>query len=190
MVGQGLLWDHLISATAALTAAAHRADVAVEGEFDELAEMRDGQVHDAGSRLTDAGRAVEFVQRTDVDCLAVSVGSVHFVTGGHVPSIEVDLIRELASAVEVPLVLHGGSGVPPDQLRAAVEAGIAKVNFATRLKQAFGAGLRSALDQDGEDPNLAYGSRLDGDVMSAGARALCAEARRYMQLLGSSGKAG
>jgi len=150
--------------------------------------MRDGELHDAGSRLTDAGRAADFVQRTDVDCLAVSVGSVHFVTGGHVPTIEVDLIRALARAVEVPLVLHGGSGVPPDQLRAAVAAGIAKVNVATRLKQAFGAGLRGALDQDGEDPNLAYGSRLHGDVMSAGAQAVCAEARR-MQLLGSSGKA-
>jgi len=189
MVSQGLPWDQLISDTAALTTAAHRAGVAVEGEFDELAEMRDGELHDAGSRLTDAGRAADFVQRTDVDCLAVSVGSVHFVTGGHVPTIEVDLIRALARAVEVPLVLHGGSGVPPDQLRAAVAAGIAKVNVATRLKQAFGAGLRGALDQDGEDPNLAYGSRLHGDVMSAGAQAVCAEARRYMQLLGSSGKA-
>ncbi len=189
MVSQGLAWDHLVADTAALTAAAHRAGVAVEGEFDELAEMRDGTVHEEGSRLTDAERAVDFVRRTGVDCLAVSVGSVHFVTGGHAPTIEVDLIRELTGAVEVPLVLHGGSGVPPDQLRAAVDAGIAKVNVATRLKQVFGAALCEALTQDGGDPNLAYGSREVGDVMTCAAQALTDEVRRYMQLLGSSGKA-
>lgn len=189
MVGAGLSWDRLVADTAALTEAAHRRGVSVEGEFDELAEMRDGEVHEEGSRLTDVDRAVEFVRATGVDCLAPSVGSVHFVTGGFSPTIEVDLIRRLASAVAVPLVLHGGSGVAPEQLRAAVDAGIAKVNIGTRLKQVFGSGLRAALEQDGGDPNLTYGSRLAGDVLTAGARELTEEVRRYMQILGSSGKA-
>lgn len=189
MVGQGLSFDRLVDDTAALTLEAHRAGVAVEGEFDELGEMRDGEVHEEGVRLTGIDRSVEFVGRTNVDCLAVSVGSVHFVTGDYTPTLSVDRIRELANAVDVPLVLHGGSGVPPDQLRAAVEAGIAKVNVATRLKQVFGTALRAALATEGADPNLAFGSRLSGDVMSAGAEALTGEVRRYMQLLGSSGKA-
>jgi ketose-bisphosphate aldolase len=189
MVGAGLSLDRLVSDTATLTNAAHRVGVSVEGELDELAEMRDGEVHDEGSRLTDVDRAVEFVAATGVDCLAASVGSVHFVTGGFSPTIELDLIRRLAAAVDVPLVLHGGSGVAPDQLRAAVAAGIAKVNFGTRLKYVFGSGLRAALAHDGADPNLTYGSRLDGDALGAAARDLTEEVRRYMQILGSSGKA-
>lgn len=189
MVGQGLSFDRLADDTAALALEAHRAGVAVEGEFDELGEMRGGEVRGEGVRLTDVDRSVEFVTRTKVDCLAVSVGSVHFVTGDYIPTISVDRIRELADAVDVPLVLHGGSGVPHDQLRAAVEAGIAKVNVATRLKQVFGAALKAALAREGVDPNLAFGSRLSGDVLSAGAEALTEEVRRYIQVLGSSGKA-
>jgi ketose-bisphosphate aldolase len=189
MVSQGLSWERLVEDTATLTTEAHNAEMAVEGEFDELGEMRDGVVHDEGANLTDVDRAVEFVRLTGVDCLAASVGSVHFVTGGYTPSIEVDLIRELADAVDVPLVLHGGSGVPADQLRAAVDAGITKVNFGTRLKQVFGDSLRAALTDGGSDPNLTYGSRLAGDVMASGAQALTAEVQRYMQILGSSGKA-
>lgn len=189
MVGQGLSFDRLAEETAALATAAHRAGLAVEGEFDELAEMRDGEVHDTGVGLTDVARSVEFVSRTGIDCLAVSVGSVHFVTGDFTPTIHVDRIRELAAAVDVPLVLHGGSGVPPDQLGAAVEAGIAKVNVGTRLKEVFGAALTVALDRKDADPNLAFGSRMPGDVMSTAAEAMTAEVRRYMQILGSSGKA-
>ncbi len=188
MVGQGLPWERLVQATVTLTTEAHRAGVAVEGEFDELAEMRDGVVRERTATSTEVGRAVEFVARTNVDCLAVAVGSVHFVTGGFAPTLELGLIRELADAVAVPLVLHGGSGVPADQLRAAVDAGISKVNFGTRLKQVFDVGLRNALAEAGSDVNRTYGSRLPGDAMTAAAQALTEEVRRYMQILGSSGR--
>jgi fructose-bisphosphate aldolase class II len=189
MVGQGMSRPRLIEVTSLLVSEAHAAGVAVEGEFDELGEMRDGVVHDADAALTDVGAAVEFVQRTKVDCLAVSVGSVHFVTGGYTPVLELGRISELADALTVPLVLHGGSGVPPAQLKAAVEAGISKVNVGTRLKQVFGEGLAVGLRRAGSDPNVTYGSRLAGDAMTAGAQALTYEIRRYMQILGSSGKA-
>lgn len=189
MVTGALPWARIVTDTAQLVQLARRAGVAVEGECDELAEMRDGELHAEQSRLTDVSRAVEFVEKTGVACLAASVGSVHFVTGGFEPTIRVDLIRELAAAVAVPLVLHGGSGVAPDQLAAAVQAGISKVNFATRLKQRFDSGLRSALAGDEADPNVAYGSRLPGDVLTAAAAELTREVRRYMHILGSSGKA-
>ncbi|WP_249019130.1 class II fructose-bisphosphate aldolase [Conexibacter sp. S30A1] len=189
MVGQGMTMERLIETTAALVAEAHAARVAVEGEFDELGEMRDGVLHDEEARLTDVDAAVEFVRRTNVDCLAVSVGSVHFVTGGYTPTLHTSRIRELADALTVPLVLHGGSGVPPEQLQAAVQAGISKVNVGTRLKQVFGEGLALGLQRASADPNLTYGSRLPGDAMTAAALALTQEIRRYMQTLGSSGKA-
>ncbi len=189
MVGQGLSSERLIEVTAALATEAHRVGVAVEGEFDELGEMRDGLVHDQEARLTDVDTAVDFVARTNVDCLAVSVGSVHFVTGGYTPRLQMSRIAELAEALTVPLVLHGGSGVPADQLRAAIEAGISKVNIGTRLKQVFGDGLTQGLAHAVSDPNITYGSRLAGDAMTAAAQALTYEVRRYMQIFGSSGKA-
>lgn len=189
MVTGALPWARSVSETAHLVQLARRFGVAVEGECDELAEIRDGELSTEHSRLTDVSRAVEFVEQTGVECLAASVGSVHFVTGGFEPTIRIDLISELAAAVAVPLVLHGGSGVTPDQLAAAVHAGITKVNFATKLKQSFNSGLRSALAGDEADPNVAYGSRLPGDVLTAAATELTGEVRRYMQILGSSGKA-
>ncbi|HLH65256.1 MAG TPA: class II fructose-bisphosphate aldolase [Solirubrobacteraceae bacterium] len=173
----------------ALCQIAHDAQVAVEGEIGRLAEMRDGTVDEREARLTSVARAREFVAATGVDCLGVSVGNVHFVTGGYRPRIDFERIAELASAVDVPLALHGGSGLSDDQLRRAVAAGIAKVNFATRLKQVFGQELRAALAQRDGDPNALFGSHLDGDVLAAAARALKAQVAGLIDVLGGSGRA-
>ena len=103
--------------------------------------------------------------------------------------MQIDLIKQIGDAVEVPLVLHGGSGTPDDQTRAAVEAGVTKVNVGTRLKYVFGRALAAEFGGALEDPNLAYGSRLDGDLNRQAARALQAEIERYMDVFGSSGQA-
>ncbi len=73
-------------------------------------------------------------------------------------------------------------------MQAAIAAGITKINVGTRLKHVFGTALRQAV-QDGEDPNLLYGSRLPQDVNTRAAEALTTEVRRLMQVFGSSGKA-
>lgn len=186
---QGWGWDRLIADTAALTGAAHGLGIAVEGEVGALAEMSiDGNIDTSIGAMTEVSQAVEFVKRTDVDCLAVAVGNVHFVTSDYVPEIRVDRIKEIRDAVEVPLVLHGGSGTPPDQMQAAIAAGITKINVGTRLKHVFGNALRQAV-QEGEDPNLLYGSRLPQDVNTRAGQALTTEIRRLMQVFGSSGKA-
>lgn len=186
---QGWAWDRLVSDTARLVAAAHAADIAVEGEVGALAEMRDGEYVDAGSSYTTVDQAVSFVDATGVDCLAVAVGSVHFVTGNHVPTVQTGLITEIAAAVDVPLVLHGGSGTPDEQVRAAIAAGISKINVGTRLKHVYGRALRAALATDSGDPNLEFGSRTAGDVSSAAAAALEVEVGRLMAVFGSAGKA-
>ncbi len=109
-------------------------------------------------------------------------------TSDYVPDVRIDRIEEIREAVDVPLVLHGGSGTPPDQMQAAIAAGITKINVGTRLKHVFGAALREAV-KEGEDPNLLFGSRLPEDVNSRAAQALTTEVRRLMQVFGSSGKA-
>lgn len=188
---QGWGQDKLIADTAALAAAAHALDVAVEGEIGALAEIKDGVLEEAGASYTTPEAAELFVRETKVDCLAVAVGNVHFVTGGHVPTVQVDLIQEIGKAVEVPLVLHGGSGTPDDQTRQAVQAGITKVNVGTRLKHVFGQALVAELGGSSvQDPNLAFGSRLHGDVNSKAAAALTSEIQRLMDVFGSSGQGG
>lgn len=186
---QGWPWERLIADTSALVAASHGLNIAVEGEVGALAEMTiDGKIDTSIGAMTEVSQAVDFVRQTGVDCLAVAVGNVHFVTSDYVPEIRVDRIREIGEAVDVPLVLHGGSGTPPDQMQAAIAAGITKINVGTRLKHVFGTALREVV-MEGEDPNLLYGSRLPQDMNTRAAQALTSDVRRLMQVFGSSGKA-
>ena len=186
---QGWDQDKLIADTAALVAAAHTVNVAVEGEIGALAEIKDGVLDAAGASYTSPEAAELFVRETGVDCLAVAVGNVHFVTGGHTPTVQVDLIKQIGDAVNVPLVLHGGSGTPDDQTRVAIQAGITKVNLGTKLKFVFGQALAAEFRETIVDPNMAYGSRFEGDLNSRAARALKTEIERYMDVFGSTDKA-
>jgi fructose/tagatose bisphosphate aldolase len=187
---QGWAWDRLLADTAALTEAAHAVGTAVEGEVGALAEMGDrGEINDGIAAMTSVGEAQEFVGKTGVDCLAVAVGNVHFVTSDYHPVLDLDRLAELAAAVDVPLVLHGGSGTSGEALRAAVAAGITKVNFGTRLKHVFGTELAARLAEDRLEPNLSIGSREAGDVCVAAGAALAELVGELMTVLGSSGKA-
>lgn len=186
---QGWPWERLVADTAALVHAAHAVGVAVEGEVGALAEMKGGQLDESGGHITTVKEATDFVTATRVDCLAVSVGNVHFVHDDYLPTINVDRIREIGNAVSVPLVAHGGSGTPDDQMRAAIAAGITKVNVGTRLKRVYGEALATAVGARGSDANLLHGSRRPDDVCVRAAEAVTAEVRRMMQVFGSAGRA-
>jgi fructose-bisphosphate aldolase class II len=116
----------------------------VEAELGEVGG-KDG-AHAPGVR-TDPGEARAFVAATGVDGLAVAVGSSHAMTS-RTAAIDHDLVRRLRDAVPVPLVLHGSSGVPDDELRRAVAAGMVKINVGTALNIAFTAAVRAQLDAD------------------------------------------
>ncbi len=186
---QGWEQERLLAETAALVASSHSVNVAVEGEIGALAEIKDGVLDAAGASYTSPEAAELFVRETGVDCLAVAVGNVHFVTGSHIPTVQVDLIRQIGDAVDVPLVLHGGSGTPDDQTRRAIEAGITKVNVGTKLKFVYGNALVAELGTPVEDPNMAFGSRFEGDVNSRAGLALMREIQRLMDVFGSTDQA-
>ncbi len=103
--------------------------VAVEGELGCMGEGVEGV-------LTDPEQAHAFLDATRVQALAVSVGTAHGVYRTE-PRLEVGLLKDIADRCPVPLVLHGGSGTPADQLRMAVALGVAKINFYTEVAQAF-----------------------------------------------------
>ncbi len=116
-----------------VTEFAHAVGVQVEGELGHIGSAKDGVPTD----YTRVDEAAEFVRRTGVDALAVMVGTAH----GHykqAPVIAIDRIREIHEALPgCAVVLHGGSGVPDDQITAAIDAGIRKINFGTDVCYAF-----------------------------------------------------
>ncbi len=112
---------------------AHAVGVTVEAELGFVGSAHDYEV-DGYSGLTDPDEAVRFVEETGVDCLAVAIGTAHGMYKGE-PYIRFELLQELADKVPVPLVLHGGSGTGPENLKRCAEIGIEKVNLSTELKQ-------------------------------------------------------
>lgn len=119
--------------------------VTVEGELGHVGSVND----DAMEEYTDPAEAAEFVKRTGVTCLAVLIGNAH----GHykkTPKIDIERVKAIREATGgIPLVLHGGSGIPDDQVKAAIKAGIRKMNIGTDVCCAFADGTKEILD----DPN-------------------------------------
>jgi ketose-bisphosphate aldolase len=170
---------------------AHDSSVSVEGELDPLLGMR-GDLVSAPStvRLTDPVRAAEFVKRTSVDALAVSVGQAHL-HGRTERRLDMERITELKAAVPVPLVLHGATSISRSDIMEAVRRGIRKVNVGSVLKQAYFDALRSACAEVAPryNPYDVLGSGLKTDVFLAGRQAMRGVVEDLMRLLGSAGKA-
>lgn len=157
-----LPYDANVEATARIVDRAHAVGLIVEGELGEVAGKR--SAHAVGAR-TDRDEAIDFVARTGVDLLAVAVGSVHAMTirSGHVDS---DLIAAIAASVDIPLVLHGSSGLSDSEIRGALAAGIRKVNIGTALNVVATHELRASLTvhPDVVDPRI-YSRRVKERVM-------------------------
>ena len=137
-------YDDNVQRTAEVTRELHERGMWVEAELGAIGGK--GGAHTPGVR-TDPQEAAAFVAATGVDGLAVAVGSSHAMTE-QTASLDCDLVRAIASVVPVPLVLHGSSGVPREQLREATRAGIRKINVGTALNVAFTAAVREALADD------------------------------------------
>jgi tagatose 1,6-diphosphate aldolase GatY/KbaY len=121
---------------------AHAAGVSVEGELGHVGQNSEPT---SGDLLTDPDDAARFVSETEVDALAVAVGTAHGFYKGEV-KLDFGRLQEISSAVpNIPLVLHGGSGVSAELLRKAIACGIRKVNFGTELKNAFTNAVKTSL---------------------------------------------
>ena len=125
---------------------AHAVGVSVEAELGHVGQgFEYEQTRDSG--LTRKEEAIDFVKQTNVDALAVSVGTSHGTYHG-TPKLEFELLADLHQMVEVPLVLHGGSGTGDDNLKKAVQTGIQKVNLCTDLSNAGLETLKGYLQID------------------------------------------
>ncbi|MEV6072754.1 class II fructose-bisphosphate aldolase [Nocardia sp. NPDC052001] len=139
--GAALDYAENVAVTAEIARWCHEREVYVEAELGEVGGKNGAHV--PGVR-TDPDEAVAFAAATGVDALAVAVGSTHAMQT-RAATLDTDLIARLAKALDIPLVLHGSSGVPDDGLRSAVRHGMVKINIGTRLNIALTEAVRTAL---------------------------------------------
>lgn len=147
--GSKLPFEDNIDLTKRVVDACHPGDVYVEGELGKVGGKEDDLEGDDDNPYTDPEEAKIFVEKTGVDYLAIGVGTAHGVYKG-IPKVNTDLIATIHDMVEVPLVLHGTSGVPDEQVITAVKNGICKVNYATDLRIAFTRGAKEFMAEHPE----------------------------------------
>ena len=130
---------------------AHKHGVFAQGEIGRLAGVED-VVRVAGHEafMTHPDEAAEFVKKTGVDTLAVSIGNVHGITKikEGVPKLDLERLKEIEKKVKVPLVLHGASGIPEEEIKKAIKLGIRIINIDTEIRLAFTDSLRATLSGD------------------------------------------
>ena len=158
------------------------AGLSVEAELGKIGGTEDDiSVSEREALMTLPEEAVKFVESTDLDALAVAIGTAHGPYKG-TPKLDFDRLDKINQAVSVPLVLHGASGVPDEAITKAVSLGICKVNIDTQLRQAFVGGVRKIL---AEKPN-----EIDPRKVLAPAReAMKAVVKEKMRVFGCAGKA-
>ena len=177
--GAHLPLDENIKTTRRIVEIAHDFGLPVEAELGKIPDV--GQKVNWPDYYTDVGEAKRFVEETGVDFLAISVGIVHGVVPGLTPEpLAIGRTVEIREATGIPLVLHGASGIPADEVRAARAAGVHKFNADTDLRHAFRAGLEAV---------FAQGDRQLEEAMAEGRRRMVAATIEKMTLYGCAGKA-
>jgi ketose-bisphosphate aldolase len=173
-----------------LVRVAHAQYVAVEAELGHLPDATDQGIDASLASLTDPEEAAFFVKQTGIDCLAVSIGNVHLLTHG---AAHIDLTRLAAihKHIPVPLVIHGGTGFPPEAIPPAIRYGVAKFNVGTILKKSFFAGIRESVLAFDDSTNVhdLVGSHREQDFLLTGKRSMQAKVQEFLRLYGSSDRA-
>lgn len=186
--GSSLPLEENIAVTKRVTDYAHAYGVSVEAELghvgDGIVGRSESIAHGDGgheSTLTNVDEMKRFIEETKVDCLAVSVGTSHGVYKC-TPHLEFELLSKLNEVSAVPLVMHGGSGTPDDQMKEAVQRGISKVNVFSDILDAYYSAMRDFLNSQ---TNLALWTHMaEADAVEA----LKAKVREKYLLLGADGK--
>ena len=169
--GSSLSFDDNISGTSKIVECAKLMDVSVEAEL--------GQISTESDMFTDPYQAADFVSKTGVDFLAVSIGTQHGPFTAP-PKLDFDRISVIKEKVGIPLVMHGSSGLSFEDVRKAVECGINKININTDIRQVFSAAVRDVLKDESIYKIRPY--------LSKGRDAVQKNVEKHIENLGSCGK--
>jgi ketose-bisphosphate aldolase len=184
----GVPYEDYVPRVAGLVKFAHQRGVAVEAEMGELPSGSSGEVVADHSSLTDPRLVGRFVSATAVDLLSISVGNIHVLMHGEQP-LDLERLAQIHRRTEVPLGLHGGTGIPAASLKEAIRLGVAKVAYGTYLKQHYLAAVRKALGSGEINPHDLLGMGGPHDALVAGRLAVREAVLERIELLGCCGKA-
>lgn len=145
-------FEENITTTKEIVKIAHTVNVSVEAELGTIGN--NGSAEGGADKIiyTDPDQAIEFVTQTGIDTLAIAIGTAHgLYPKGVTPKLNIDLLKTLNQKLDIPFVLHGGSGNPDNEIREAVNFGVCKVNLSSDLKSVFFAEMKQQLK---ERPNM------------------------------------
>lgn len=174
-------FEHNVMVTSKIVEIAHIAGIPVEAELGRVAQSTDClSYEEVCALMTDPAQAKEFVERTGIDSLAIACGSVHAMRT-QAAELDVERLQAVHEQIpNVPLVLHGSSGVKPESMVEAIQHGICKINVATYLNQAFTRGMREGLEKYPDEVDPRKPLSLSRDYVKEAVR-------EKIRLFGSSG---
>ena len=181
--GSMLPFEENVAISKRVTEAAHAVGLSVEGELGTIGQT-DDEAEDGSNVIiyTNPEDALAFVEATAVDSLAVAIGTSHGIYPTAMkPELKLDLLKEIKDTVSIPLVLHGGSNNPDDEVAEAVKLGINKINISSDIKVAYHTKMREVLaDQNLREPLIIQPPCIDAMKVVAGQK---------IDLFGAAGKA-
>lgn len=175
-----LPYEENVRRTRQIVDLAHAKGISVEAELGHVGQAADGDGK-TSDMYTNVEQAVAFVKETGVDALAVAIGTAHGkYPAGYVPVLDFDRLKELKAALNMPLVLHGGSGSGEENIRKAVKGGINKINVCTDAFHAAEVAMKAAW---AENPNLNY-----MEICAVAEAAIKKFVKDYIRVIGSNNR--
>jgi tagatose 1,6-diphosphate aldolase GatY/KbaY len=150
--GSPMPYEQNLQFTKALTKLSHSYGAIVEAEIGRISGTEDGlTIAEKEAKMTDPIQAVEFVRITNVDALAVTIGNVHGEYKSP-PRLDFPRLERIRNLIDIPLVLHGASGLPPEMIARSIQLGVCKFNVNTEVRQAYMQALKHEIcGQPGKD---------------------------------------
>ena len=184
MIDKSMLsFDENVAITKKVVETAHAVGLSVEGELGTIGKT-DGYAESGSDDIiyTQPDQAAQFVEQTGVDSLAVAIGTRHGIYPSHLaPELKLDLLTEIKKAAPLPIVLHGGSNNPDDEIGRSVTLGVNKINISSDIKVAYHQKIREVLaDQAEREPN---------SIQPAAIEAMNVVAAQKIDLFQAAGKA-
>lgn len=180
--GSGLAFEENVRITKKVAEIAKALHIGSEGEIGKIGGTEDDiTVAESDALITTVDEAAAFVNETDVDYLAVSIGTAHGIYK-ETPKLRFERLGEISEVVKRPIVLHGGSNIPDEQIQKAISLGVAKVNVDTELRNAYTEGVKKAFNADKNNIVLA-------ETLGEGKEEMKAKVKEKIKIFNSDGKA-
>lgn len=178
--GSTLPFEDNVTNTKKVVDMAHAVGVTVEGELGTIGQTTEFGEKVDNVQVTDPELVKDFVERTGIDCIAPAFGTAHGLYVGE-PKLDFELLDNISKLVNIPIVMHGGSGVPENDVKKAISLGVSKINVSTALRKAFIDEMKRYMKENPD--NL-----MTMDILGSATEALKEEARSTIKRFGSANR--